>query len=182
MLAKTSFVPASYNRIAPQSTNAQIAHKTKKYPADGTAEQEGRPDLIHLVQQKLPRKFEVKRLVGSIHQPGPDLIGTIEKHWHGNRVAYPDKANRQGQVNTEQDGKACSHDHLAGERNKCHKEAHGKGPGGRPAVETPQIGVVKHITENLERFLALDYVMAWQETSNYLSWHFYSFVIVATRL
>lgn len=138
--------------------------------------------MTHLVQQKLPRKFKVKRLVGSIHQPGTDFIGAIKKDWHCDRVADPDKADRQWQVDTEQDSKAGSHDHLAGERDKCHKETHSKGPRSRAAVEAPQIGVVKHIAENLKRLLALDHVMAWQETSNNLSWHFYSLVILAIRI
>lgn len=138
--------------------------------------------MAHLIQQKLPRKFKVKRLVGRVHQPGTDFIGTIKKHRHSNWVANPDKADRQRQIDTKQDSKAGRHDHLAGKRDKCHEQAHGKSPRGRTAIEAPQIGVVKHIAENLKRFLALDYVMAWQETSNNLSWHFNSFVILAIRL
>ncbi len=137
--------------------------------------------MAHLMQQKLPRKFKVKRLVGSVHQPGTDFVGTIKQDWHGDWVTHPDQANRQWQVDVEQDSQSGSHDHLAGEWNECHKKPDSKSARGRAAVKAPQVWIIKHIAENLQRLLALDYVMAWQETSDYLSWHCCSFYSMAWR-
>lgn len=137
--------------------------------------------MAHLMQQKLPGKFKVKRLVGSMHQPGSDFIGAVKQNRHGYRVTHPYQANRQRQIHAEQNSKASCHNHLAGQRNKCHKKAHCERARSRTAVKAPQVGVIKHVAENLQRFLALDDFMTGQEAFNYMSWHCCFFYVKAWR-
>lgn len=115
-------------------------------------------------------------LVRCVHQPGPDFIGGIKHHRHSDRVADPYQANGKGQVDAEENGGAGSHDHLAGKRYERHKQTDRKCARRRTAVEAPQIWVVKHIAKYLQRFLALDDIVAWHYSFNYLSWHCNSIV------
>ena len=169
-------MPAADDGVAPQAAYAEITECREKHGANGTTQQERRANLIHLVQQEFPRQFEMERLGWGIHKPGPDFVGTVKQHGHGDRVADPNQTDRQWQVDAEENRDSGSHDHLAGEGNKRHKQTYRKRTGSRTAIQAPQIGVIKHIAKYLQRFLALDDIMTRHHSFNYLSRHRNSFM------
>ena len=173
--AEFTFLPASDHGITPQSTDAKVADQCTGHAGDKATQQEGRTDLVHLMEQKFPRQFKVKGLMRRTHQPGSHLIGAVKQNRHGDWVADPDQTDRQGQIHTEQNGKACRHDHLARQWNEGHEQADRKCPRRRTAVQTPQIRVIQNVAKNFQRFLTLDQLVAWHESFNDVSRHCISY-------
>ena len=132
--------------------------------------------MTHLVKQKLPRQFKMKRQMGGIHHPSPNFIGSIKQNRHSDWVTDPNQSNGKRQIYTKQNSQSCRHNHLTWQWNKSHKQANSKSSRCRTAIQTPQIRVIQDITKYAQGFLAFNCLVVRQITFDNLSRHSGSFL------